>query len=56
MAEKEEAVATLSELLAEITNLFLYGGGSYACSVMWTKLEGEGSEAVTKFTGITDYF
>lgn len=26
MPEKEEAVATLSEILGEITNLFLYGG------------------------------
>lgn len=56
MAEKEEAVATLSKLLVEITNLFLCGGGSYACSVMGMKLEGEEAEAVIQFTSVMDYF
>lgn len=56
MAEKEEAVATLSELLVEITSLFLHEGGSYACSVMGMKLEGEEAEAVAQFTSIMDYF
>lgn len=53
MAEREGEVANLSELLVEITN---HGGGSYACSVIGMKLEGEKAEAVTQFTSITDYF
>lgn len=56
MAEKKEAVATLFELLVEITNLFLCGRGSYACFVVGMRLEGEEAEAVTQFTGTMDYF
>lgn len=56
MAEHEESVSTLSVMLVEITNLFLHGGGSYACSVMGLKIEGEKAKAVTQFTSIMDYF
>lgn len=56
MAEKEEAVAILSEILVELTNLFLHEGGLYACSVIELKLEGEEAEVVTRFTHILDYY
>lgn len=59
MAEHEESVSALSFLfflLVEITNLYLHGRGSYACSVMAMKIEGGKTEALTQFTSIMDYF